>query len=719
MVERNPNSGPDSGSLSVGVAAMAVYCLLNSLVISLIALLHPIGSMVIRGNSQWTAILFYLYALVVQAFLLTLPGWTIGSLLCRHSVRVGTIVGAVFILSTPLLFYLDVYSHLLTGHHLLTSEAFNVISLVAPSLADYTQETSYWELFCAGAIFVTIEFAAWKFSRRCVQCRASATHTRFFMGTAIVLTIPFFTLLNSSITSQISELPARHPLSVTTLFDSLSHIESQEVRGFHIAADLVLRQPVVDEFKKKYSALQIENTPESPPDILIVLVESLRHDALTSEVAPNLVSLGKRGSTGTSHFSAGNASQFGFFGAMYGLDPAFYPAATVDHSPALSHLLQEAGYFCAFLGHGPLELNYVEDFVNERAFDHFELDEQTPYHLSDQHSINRARAIFARGQQFASQRHKPVCIFLYLFTTHSEYHYEPEDEIYEVVSNSVSAIPVSTNQIQSLKNRYFNSVHCMDRLIAPLLKDKDRLIFVVGDHGESFGEDGRLFHGTAMSFSQLKTPLIVQAPGRAATVLTKPTTHMDLLPTILSEIDVRLNFPEVLTGRSIFDAQAESSFVVRENLSNDCILLEVDLLDQQSFVKFSLDLKQPFFSYRDVIDRQGRSISVDERRILLFETALDEWLTGMLGISDQPVSKDTLENLIQSLNRPERSIQLAAMEIMRQMGPSANAATPKLQQLLSDTDDEIRAKAVETLIAINGSSLNLVRDQLSLYMNGK
>jgi arylsulfatase A-like enzyme len=77
----------------------------------------------------------------------------------------------------------------------------------------------------------------------------------------------------------------------------------------------------------------------------------------------------------------------------------------------------------------------------------------------------------------------------------------------------------------------------LDRLFRRLDEDEDRYethVLVVSDHGESFGENGVLAHGSRVSEEQIRVPLIVRSPLVEPGVEPAPTGSIDVARAILA-----------------------------------------------------------------------------------------------------------------------------------------------------------------------------------------
>lgn len=78
------------------------------------------------------------------------------------------------------------------------------------------------------------------------------------------------------------------------------------------------------------------------------------------------------------------------------------------------------------------------------------------------------------------------------------------------------------------------------------------IVILTADHGESFGAHGSWAHGTSVYDDVLRVPLLVRAPGFAATRVDTPVSLVDLTPTIVDLFG--LPAPGVWMGQSLVPA---------------------------------------------------------------------------------------------------------------------------------------------------------------------
>src|SRR5262245_24667766 len=85
----------------------------------------------------------------------------------------------------------------------------------------------------------------------------------------------------------------------------------------------------------------------TPPNVVILLVESWRSDAMDSTVSPEIAGLAARGVTFLNHFSSGNSTPTGVFGIFYGIHPTYWDAIKAQPSfrdPVLLDRMRSLGY---------------------------------------------------------------------------------------------------------------------------------------------------------------------------------------------------------------------------------------------------------------------------------------------------------------------------------------------------------------------------------------
>ncbi|MDT3431861.1 DUF3413 domain-containing protein [Stenotrophomonas maltophilia] len=278
------------------------------------------------------------------------------------------------------------------------------------------------------------------------------------------------------------------------------------------------------------------------PNVLMVVLESLRQDVLTPQLMPNTSTLAQDARVFDHHFSTGNATRYGLFGLLYGLPGGYWPSMLDEQRGSqLFQVLGQQGYDLHLYGSAPL---YSPEFDRTAFADVRDQLHQGPSALK---SDGRDRAIISALQQDirASQAaQRPWFGFVFLDSTHAPYHM-PDG--YPPVATPMAA------DIDFLKfgpehdptpelNRYRTAVHYADSLIGSLLDDlraqglaEDTIVLVTGDHAEEFNDLKLNYWGHNGNFSdyQLQVPFVLHWPGTAAGRDARTSSHEDWVPTLM------------------------------------------------------------------------------------------------------------------------------------------------------------------------------------------
>ena len=304
---------------------------------------------------------------------------------------------------------------------------------------------------------------------------------------------------------------------------------------------------------------QSSQAPDTGHDVLVVIIESMRRELVDSTTMPHLWSVAQKGIHCQNHFSGGNATTHGMFSLFNGIDSIWY-SLSAGRAPLLTRLLGQAGYETGFFaGHDDWQAFKMDGFVNSNAFDAFHVTERD-WLVSDRLAAQRAADFLKR----TDPSRKPRLAVLYLYSTHADYRSYATDQIFQPAARDGYLIPYTANMRDRVWNRYKNSARSVDRLLGGMIRD-DLILVVTGDHGESFLEDDVCGHGTKLNRFQNMTPAIVSVPGGSHRLITQPTTHADVLPTILDAARIRVNDLDVMDGYSLLQDLPDTRVLLTRN----------------------------------------------------------------------------------------------------------------------------------------------------------
>jgi len=283
-------------------------------------------------------------------------------------------------------------------------------------------------------------------------------------------------------------------------------------------------------------------TPFKPKNVLIIVIDSLRSDTLTSQVMPQLNQFAKKNLSFQNHFSGSNETRGGIFSLFYGLPPFFFEAARLQRqSPLLMDLFLKSNYEMGIFASAPLTRPEFDQTVFSQIKNLRLLSkEQTP--------SSRDQEIVKEWSHFLNQRSKdhPFLGFLFFDSLHAydfpasySKKFEPmwENINYFELNNDFNPTPFI--------NRYKTSAHYVDSLLGQVFSilklkklNEDTIVIITSDHGQEFNDTKKNYWGHNSNFSpfQTKVPFVIQWPKQGAKKFIHRTSHYDLVPTLVEHL---------------------------------------------------------------------------------------------------------------------------------------------------------------------------------------
>lgn len=282
-----------------------------------------------------------------------------------------------------------------------------------------------------------------------------------------------------------------------------------------------------------------------PRNVLILLLESWRADAMDSVVSPQMDAFAKGGGASTflEHFSSGNSTPTGVFPLFYGIHSTYWKAVKANnvriHNPVLIDAMEDNGYAFGIFAKSNFKVHKIKDAVF-RDIDVEESFGGVTAHENDRDMTDRLFA-FMTSQ---AQRQRPFFGFAFYKSTHYSYDY-PADSAPFQPTHDLNVLRASAqDDPRPVLNDYHNAVHYVDGLIGDLLRRmraagmlENTMVIITGDHGEEFNDnrDNTWMHGGDFTKYQVRVPLIVYVPGKVGRRVSAVTSEVDIAPTILQE----------------------------------------------------------------------------------------------------------------------------------------------------------------------------------------
>ncbi len=279
--------------------------------------------------------------------------------------------------------------------------------------------------------------------------------------------------------------------------------------------------------------------PARPPNIVLILVDTLRRDHLPfygypEDTAPFLASLAEKGVVFEHAHSVSGwtpPAAASLFTSLYPFEHGVVRGLALakrqqrlrgveillPRLPTTAETIPEAlrrrGYATFAITENP---NLTRELGFDQGFDRFD---SFPTRLDAEPITERLleRATELRGRE-------PYFLYLHYMDVHAPYRERPPlfDGSLEGNARKVSA--------------YDSGIRTVDehirRASEALRWDEDTLLVVTADHGEELGDRGRFGHGAALFAELLDVPLLVHGPGIPPRRVPDRVSLVDVLPTL-------------------------------------------------------------------------------------------------------------------------------------------------------------------------------------------
>jgi membrane-anchored protein YejM (alkaline phosphatase superfamily) len=350
------------------------------------------------------------------------------------------------------------------------------------------------------------------------------------------------------------------------------------------------------------------------PNVVMIVLEGARFDGLDPKAMPFLHAFAEENIRCERHFTGGNNTRHAVFTLMYGVHSMYFDRFLVERrGPVLVSELKKLGYAFRIIGSAQM------DFSEFRKTSFVEVVE-TVTDEWDQKLIRyeRDRLLTDLFIEFLDKNgkegEKPFFSFLFYDASHQPYIYPPEHEVFptDLTPEDIDYIKIAGDfeKAKPLVKRFMNSLHYDDgeiRRVVEALRErglmKNTLLFVLGDHGEEFGESGYMGHNSSFDRWQAQTIMVAHVPGEKRRRITRLTSHIDVVPTILTYMGAE-NPPEHYSLGTPLTASDGPEFVVAGSWINAAVI------DAELVATFGLEA----LNAREVLTDWDAKPLADEKR---------------------------------------------------------------------------------------------------------
>ncbi|KJF91614.1 DUF3413 domain-containing protein [Photobacterium leiognathi] len=376
------------------------------------------------------------------------------------------------------------------------------------------------------------------------------------------------------VTMQRSNFPFSYPMTAKTFMEKHGLLDRQEY------AKRRAEQGVQNSELVRYPIQKLSfNDQGTGQNLMIIMVDSLRSDMVTQTVMPNLSTFADQNLDFTDNYSSSNSDSTGVFGLLYGLPSGYANSIRAEKkSPILLNTLQNRGYHFGLFSGENFELPIYREaiFANTKlATTDSEHPDQVP---SDAHALKDWQHWLA--QQKIGQ---PWFSFLEL-TSVQQFkegeHYKPRFTP-SLGSNAINEKGVDSTLL--LKNSYRNAAFHIDEMLGRIFADLEAkgvldntIVVIASNHGTEFNETGNNTWGSGSNYSkyQIKVPLIIHWPDHAAQDVTRLTSNLDVVPTLMeSLLNVATAPSNYSSGVSLFNQNDNRRWILSGN-DDDIVVVQ-------------------------------------------------------------------------------------------------------------------------------------------------
>ena len=297
-----------------------------------------------------------LTAILLQTVLLVLPFVALCLVLSQYTLRLSLCLSIIGSVSIPLIMICDLYAYTWLSDRFLSSKVLALATDYRAQLAAHAPTQSVRSVVISLLSFLVVASATVWLSGRISLMKQLRYDATMYVAIAMLVTVSFgvFSLIMPKIENSMRMHSYRHPLCVfrvvkTRVFDDAPKIPEKYISSRKLA----VHPSSIQKRRMQHRLASIrwsELGDHSPqfPDVVVIVIESLRPELVANSVMPRLSKLANEGVHCRNHYSSGNASPHGIFSLINGLEAIWF-REPVRYSPLLNRLFRQSGYSLVFL----------------------------------------------------------------------------------------------------------------------------------------------------------------------------------------------------------------------------------------------------------------------------------------------------------------------------------------------------------------------------------
>ncbi|MCF0253716.1 MAG: sulfatase-like hydrolase/transferase [Duodenibacillus sp.] len=320
--------------------------------------------------------------------------------------------------------------------------------------------------------------------------------------------------------------------------------------------------------------------PRKLPNIVFILLDSVRADMLSPEVMPRTWDYAMKNIRFTDHISGGINTRHGVYTLFTGLPGSYWEKSLASQKPAvLIEALLQRGYAAGVFAGAGLDMPEFNQAI-------FSTVPGLRVRPRGEGALERDAAACEDMKAFIDASRaagKPFFAMLFLDNVHA--YAFPEDDAHAVFKpywKTINYLELKNGfDPAPYFNRYKNAVRYADGNVGAMLDflaarglEGDTVVLISSDHGEEFNDNGQNYweHNGNFTAVQSRVPLVIHWPGRKPAVNAWRTSGLDIVPTLMADALGCTNpLSDYTAGRSLWQ-DAGRPFVYVSNYSQNAFV---------------------------------------------------------------------------------------------------------------------------------------------------
>jgi len=534
-------------------------------------------------NQDYTALTLLLTAMgaistaatiILIVYILTYP--------LAYMKNIGLYVLSFIFLLVDLSIIIDYFIHRIYHFHI-NAMVLNIIT--SPAAMDSIQlgPDSYIMFFGIIIIMIAFQLLALVWIKQLKSERKRALNHKFNK----IIILPLFLIIliekisfgfadvyaKGEILGKFAVIPLYQPLTFTIAASKYLGIKSPDVASTVTTNAQELNYPL--------TPLQYADDAKRT-NIFIFASDAVRNSIVTPETAPNITAFAKDAIRYDDHFSGGIATRPGIFSLMYGLNATYwFKFLAANQGSILFTALQELNYQIRVIS--STDTNWPE--FRKTCYVDIQACIEDKFTGASEIKDRQGSDYFKEWIDH-SDHSKPLFSFMFWDSPHGRRYPAKYRKFLPDAEGSVNYLTINEEVGKTvLFNQYKNSVLYNDALFGEMiafLKEKglydDAIIIYTSDHGEEFYEYGNYGHNNSFDRAQAQSVFIIKFPDQQPKVIKTLSSHVDVVPTLLSYIGVTNPPSDYSNGYNLLSPDYHRDYVSVANWDQNAIITDKQIM---------------------------------------------------------------------------------------------------------------------------------------------